>query len=70
MSRKKNGSPPACRLHKRTNQAVVTIDGHEYYLGEYGSFESKKKYNRLIRVWLDRQERQESEIEASPLLVS
>jgi integrase len=36
-------------------QAVVTIDGHDHYLGPFGSVESKRKYNRLIAAWLDRQ---------------
>jgi hypothetical protein len=28
---------PAYTLHKPTNQARVRIDGHDHYLGEYGS---------------------------------
>jgi hypothetical protein len=35
---------PTYRLHKATGQAVVTIDGHDHYLGLHGSPESKAKY--------------------------
>ena len=28
---------PRYRLHKRTSQAVVTIDGNDIYLGKHGS---------------------------------
>jgi integrase len=52
MARTKSGSLPTYRLYKRTGQAVVTIDGHDYYLGEYGSRDSKAKYQRLIDAWL------------------
>ena len=54
MPRTKNGSLPSYRLYKRTGQAVVTIDGHDYYLGPYGSLESKQNYQRLIDAWLAR----------------
>jgi integrase len=40
--------PPAYRLHKARNCAVVTIDGQNHYLGPYGSPESHEKYARLI----------------------
>jgi hypothetical protein len=32
---------PSYRLHKRTGQAVVTIDGKDIYLGKHGSRPSK-----------------------------
>ena len=56
MARTKSGSLPAYRLHKATGQAVVTIpDGHagrkDYYLGLFGSEESKAEYTRLVRQW-------------------
>lgn len=38
---------PSYRLHARSGQAIVTIAGRDYYLGEYGSKESKAKYHRL-----------------------
>ena len=42
---------PSYCLHKATGQAVVRIDGHDFYLGKYGSEESKAEYNRLIAEW-------------------
>src|SRR5262245_50141012 len=56
MSRTKNGSLPSYRLYKRTGQAVVTLDGKDHYLGEYGTLSSKQTYKRLIDAWLARQE--------------
>src|SRR6188474_3442827 len=44
-------SPPAYRLHKARNCAVVTIHGKNRYLGPYGSPESHEKYARLIAEW-------------------
>jgi len=43
---------PSYRWHKPTNQAVVTRNGRDYYLGRYGSKESKAQYDRLIAEWL------------------
>lgn len=51
MPRTKFGSPPSYRLYKRTGQAVVTIDGHDYYLGAYGTPASRQKYAAYIRAW-------------------
>jgi len=42
---------PKYRLHKASNRAVVTINGKDYYLGEYRSVESKRKYDKLIAEW-------------------
>jgi integrase len=39
-------------LHKASGQAVVRIDGTDYYLGRYGTAESKAEYGRLIAEWL------------------
>lgn len=43
---------PSYRLHRPTNQAVVTLNGRDFYLGKYGSHESKKELDRLISEWL------------------
>jgi integrase len=43
---------PSYRLHKPTNQAVVTIGGRDYYLGTYNSAKSRAEYDRLISEWL------------------
>lgn len=48
MGRLKKGSPPTYRKYKRTGQAVVTIDGKDYYLGPYDTPESKAEYLRLL----------------------
>lgn len=43
---------PSYRLHKPTKQAVVTLDGRDFYLGRYDSPESRVEYDRLIAEWL------------------
>lgn len=43
---------PSYRLHKPTNQAVVTLDGRDFYLGVYGSPKSRGEYDRLVVEWL------------------
>ena len=53
MPRTKSGSLPAYRFYKRTGQAVVTLNGHDFYLGPHGSTASKEKYNRLIAEWVE-----------------
>jgi integrase len=43
---------PSYRLHKPTNQAVVTLDGRDFYLGRFGTPESRGEYDRLIVEWI------------------
>lgn len=43
MSRPRKGALPTYRFHKARNCAVVTIDGHDHYLGPFGSPSSKQK---------------------------
>jgi integrase len=43
---------PTYRKHKSTGQAVVTLNGRDYYLGRYGSAASRAEYDRLIQEWL------------------
>lgn len=43
---------PGYRLHKASGQAVVVLSGRSYYLGAYGSPESRKLYERRIAEWL------------------
>lgn len=43
--------PPAYRLHKPTGQAVVRIDGRDFYLGKHGTDASEEAYRRLIAEW-------------------
>ena len=42
---------PSYRLHRASGQAVVTLNGKDIYLGEYGTQESKATYDRLIGEW-------------------
>jgi site-specific recombinase XerD len=44
---------PSYCLHKATGQAVVRIDGKDYYLGRHGSEESRAEFDRLIAEWLN-----------------
>ncbi|MDB5390752.1 MAG: site-specific tyrosine recombinase [Planctomycetaceae bacterium] len=39
---------PSYLLHKASGQARVRIDGHDFYLGPYGSEESRIEYGKLI----------------------
>ena len=44
------GSLPAYRLHKGTGQAVVTLNGKDFYLGRHGTPNSVATYDRTIEV--------------------
>ena len=48
--RPKNPVPSYLR-HKATGQARVVIGGKTYYLGPYGSEESRAEYGRLLAEW-------------------
>jgi hypothetical protein len=43
---------PAYRYHRSSGQAVVTMGGRDTYLGDYGTADSKREYNRLIAEWI------------------
>ena len=45
---------PSYSLHKPTGQARVRIDGRSYYLGKYGTPESRERYEGLIAEWFAR----------------
>src|SRR5580704_9306573 len=55
MSR--NPRIPSYRLHKATQQAVVVLNGRSFYLGKFGSAESKAEYRRIVSEWLANQRR-------------
>jgi integrase len=59
MPRTKTGSVPSYRHHRARNLAVVTVDGRDYYLGAYGSPDSHRKYEALVRSWRERQDNPE-----------
>ena len=43
---------PSYRHHKPTGQAVVTLNGTDYYLGRHDTKASKQEYDRLLGEWL------------------
>jgi hypothetical protein len=43
---------PSYRLHKPTDQAIDVISKKTYYLGRFGTTESRAEYNRIIAEWL------------------
>ncbi len=43
---------PAYRLHRASGKAVVTLNGHDRYLGVHNSHASKIEYDRLVHEWL------------------
>jgi integrase len=43
---------PTYRLHKPSGQAVVTLNGRDFYLGEWNSAESRTEFERLLAEWL------------------
>jgi hypothetical protein len=45
---RKSNPLPAYLLHKPTGQARVRIAGHDYYLGPFGSKESRRRYGELV----------------------
>ena len=45
---------PSYRLHRPSGQAVVTLGGHDHYLGPHGSDQSREAYDRLIAEYLSR----------------
>ena len=47
MSRKKNPIP-SYSFHKATGQARVRVAGRDFYLGKFGSIESRQEYARVL----------------------
>lgn len=43
---------PKYRKHKASGQAIVTLGGHDHYLGPYGTAARKREYDRLTAEWL------------------
>lgn len=43
---------PKYGFHKATGQARVVLNGQSHYLGEYGSEDSRKKYEQIISSWI------------------
>src|SRR3954452_4572843 len=49
---KLTASNPKYRLHRASGQAIVTLDGRDFYLGAHGSAASRQEYDRFIGEWL------------------
>jgi len=47
-----NNYLPKYRKHRTSSQAVVTLNGRDFYLGPHGTEASKIEYDRLIGEWL------------------
>ncbi len=47
-----SNSVPKYRKHRATGQAVVTLNGRDFYLGPHNTKASKIEYDRLIGEWL------------------
>ncbi len=43
---------PSYRKHRATGQAIVTLNGRDFYLGPHGTKVSKAEYDRIIGEWL------------------
>jgi integrase len=43
---------PDYRKHRASGQAVVTLNGRDYYLGPHGTKVSKLEYDRIVAEWL------------------
>jgi hypothetical protein len=43
---------PSYRRHKPTGQAVVTLNGRDFYVGKWSTRASRAEYDRLIGEWL------------------
>jgi hypothetical protein len=52
MIESKSAKTPSYRHHKPSGQAVVTLEGRDCYLGDFGSPESREEYDRIVAEWL------------------
>ena len=52
MPKKRSKRVPSYRHHKPTGQAVVTLNGHDFYLGKWNTKASLAEYDRLTSEWL------------------
>lgn len=60
---------PPYMLHKATGQARVKIDGKDYYLGAFGSPDSRDQYDALIAEWLAQQDPKASRLTIDELAI-
>ncbi|HEX4125031.1 MAG TPA: hypothetical protein VHY37_09930 [Tepidisphaeraceae bacterium] len=45
-------SIPKYRKHRASGQAIVTLNGRDYYLGPHGTAASRREYDRLTAEWM------------------
>ncbi len=45
-------STPKYRKHRASGQAIVTLDGKDFYLGPHGTRASRREYDRLLAEWM------------------
>jgi hypothetical protein len=45
-------SIPSYRKHRASGQAIVTLNGRDFYLGPYSTKVSRAEYDRLVGQWL------------------
>jgi hypothetical protein len=57
-------SIPTYRKHRGTAQAVVSLNGRDFYLGPHNTRASKLEYDRLIGEWLHQGRQIQSELKA------
>jgi hypothetical protein len=43
---------PEYRKHRRSGQAIVTINGHDFLLGPHGTQVSRNAYDQRIAEWI------------------
>src|SRR5262245_50955056 len=69
MSARKRRTP-CYRHHRPSNQAVVTLCGRDFYLGRFGSRESRTEYDRLLSEWLSNGRRLPAPVELPDITVN
>ncbi len=47
-----SNSVPKYRKHRASGQAVVTLNGRDFYLGPHNTKASRLEYDRLTSEWL------------------
>ncbi len=60
---------PSYRRHNASSQAVVTLNGVNFYLGPWNILQSRAEYDRVTSEWLSRGRRSPSKGEPGELLV-
>ncbi|HAH43975.1 hypothetical protein [Gimesia sp.] len=45
-------SIPSYRHHRPSDQTVVTLNAHDFYLSKWKMAESRQEYDRLIAEWI------------------